>query len=283
MTRGATATALAWLCACGPAPEFEVRPACDGCAPVATVTAACAGDNDGTIAAAELPVVAGTRLAYLANQTAPVPVDPDGQSIGGQWTWDFTEGPRDGAGVVEIRAADREWWFEEHFPTATHASTAGPTTPGLLTVFRSEEQRLLLLGVVSANPEPDHRLTRLIYDAPVVLYDFPLEPGRIWSQTASFTDARLAGAVNAGTDEYRFVVDGAGTARLPALTFSNTLRLRVELTRTLAIAVGANPSTLVQLSYLHECVGEVARIVSLPGTTEPDFGQALEFRRLGLP
>ncbi len=259
---------------CGPEPEVLVVSDCDDCARPPTVSGVCVGNNDGAIAASELPVLAGTRVAYLANAEAPVAVDLD--------SWDFMDGPTELAQVLEIVSADGAWWAAESFPTATHATPVDLKTPDVLAVFRVEDSRMLLLGLTSAAPPPEQALTRLIYDEPVVLYDFPLTLGKEWSQTARFKDARLFGAINAGADAYRFVIDAQGTASLPDFTLQNTLRLRVELTRTLAIGLGGNTSTLIQLSYLHECVGEITRIVSLPGETSLDFTEASEYRRLGL-
>ncbi len=271
------------LASCGDQPEVLIVRNCPTCPPAATVGAACLGDNDGAIDASELPFVSGTRIAYLANDAAPVTVDPVGETIAGEWTWNFQEGPTAIAGVVEIMSATGAWWSDDVFPSATHATPASLSAPDVLAVFRAEQSRLLLLGLISASESPPAGLTRLVYDEPVVLYDFPLTAGKQWAQDVTFSDARLAGAANAGTDRYRFVIDGQGTALLPSFAFQNTLRLRIELTRTLTVSVGQNTGTLVQLSYLHECVGEVARVVSQPGETDVNFTQASEVRRLGLP
>jgi len=75
-------------------------------------------------------------------------------------------------------------------------------------------------------------------------------------------------------------VDQRGTLDLPYLSLHNTLRLRVELTQSLP---GGQTIHRFQLLYVHECYGELGRIVSLDNELDPNFTTASEFRRLALP
>ena len=70
-----------------------------------------------------------------------------------------------------------------------------------------------------------------------------------------------------------------GAAVLPYLRLQNTLRVQVKLTQTLP---GGVVIRRIQHLYLHECSGEAGRVLSPPGTTDPDFAEAAEFRRVAL-
>jgi len=96
---------------------------------------------------------------------------------------------------------------------------------------------------------------------------------------AQIANGTLNGQPFASTDTYRISVDARGTAILPYLRFDNTLRVHVELTQALPGGVAV---THIQYLFFHECYGELGRMVSNPGETNPAFTTAGEFRRLAL-
>ena len=67
--------------------------------------------------------------------------------------------------------------------------------------------------------------------------------------------------------------------RLGVLTFRRALRLRIESTQRFPAGPGVRR---IQYLWLAECYGEVARMTSRDGEVDPDFTEAVEFRRLGL-
>lgn len=89
----------------------------------------------------------------------------------------------------------------------------------------------------------------------------------------------VEGTPVASMDRYVFTVDARGTVRLPELTFTNALRVRVELTQRFPAGEGVRK---IQYLWMVECYGEVARMTSRDGELDPDFTSAVEFRRLGL-
>ncbi len=253
----------------------------------------CRPNNDGTVAASEVVLVLGAVASYLTNAAGTtVAVDPDGTpdpDHAGQYIWDFSEGPRDIVRGVGVEAMPADAWYAEHFPhDVTYVAALGPQTPDLLGVFRSRGDILEMLGLASRSAGAGRTL--LVYDEPVVLYRFPLVPPnergtpQTWSQTATFSNAVLQGASQAGREEYRFTVDRAGTVILPNFTFTSVVRIRLDLTQTLVISRGSNTLHSVQYFYFTECVGELARIVSATTPAGPSLPlrEANEFRRLGL-
>ncbi|MSP63021.1 MAG: hypothetical protein EXR72_22330 [Myxococcales bacterium] len=233
----------------------------------------CRGDNDGQIARSEIAFPLGLRVNYLVNPPGTtVPVHPDGTPRPGGPEWDLT------STAGEVRALAIEplagQWFEAKFPGATYA-TVTDLGSGTLGVFRVTDDALWLLGFVSRDPDR----TLLIYEQPVATLRFPVRLGDGWVTGSRITKGTLDGAPFASTDTYRISVDARGTAVLPFLSFTNTLRVHVELTQ--AVFGGASVSRVQQLLF-HECHGELGRMVSSPGDTDPSFTTAAEFRRLAL-
>ena len=134
---------------------------------------------------------------------------------------------------------------------------------------------MLLLGFASEAPGE----TLLVYDAPVATLRFPLRVGDGWVTGGKITGGKLGGKPFAGSDTYRVAVEARGAAVLPYLRFTNTLRVRVDLTQTVP---GGQSLRRVQHLFFHECYGELGRMVSPPGVSDPGFTEAAEFRRLAL-
>lgn len=242
---------------------------------------ACMPNNDGVITAAEMPVFLGAAVSYRVNAPdTTLDVEPSGSEVAGEWMWDFRNVPN--TFPVGVKVEDpSQYWFFEHFPDAEHASPVSLWDTSLLGVYKDEDGVTQMLGV--ASKEKNGAVYTLIkYDEPVRLFQFPIQPGAQWSQTVHFSNAVVQGVQNAGTETYSFTVDGRGTMLLPDFTLENTLRVRLQLSQTFVVAQGKPTTTHIWYMYVHECLGEVARIVSLPDETEKEFTKASEFRRLGL-
>ncbi len=242
----------------------------------------CDGDNDGAIDQHELEVLTGLSVPYLANAAGEsASVTPQGSEADGGTTWDFTQGPDTLLAEFDV-GAPQDQWFSEHFPQAQWTAPLFAHQLDLLGVFDQSDDSYRLLGLVSRQEEPESERTLVVYDEPVEVYRFPLQLGSSWSVESEFRDALIAGVPNSGEESYLFEVDAIGTLLLEGWSFDNTLRLRIEVQQSFAVSTGDNPVTSLRYVYLRECFGELARIVSLTGETEAEFGEASEFRRLAV-
>jgi len=233
----------------------------------------CSGDNDGTITRAEINFALDIPIRYLTNPGGTtVGVAPDGKATPGGPEWDLTSTAGDV--LTLLLEPVQGQWFANAFPTGTYAtlSDVGSDTLG---IFRVTDTALQLLGFASRAAGQ----TLLVYDTPVDTMRFPLRKGDGWVTGARIVNGTLNGQPFASTDTYKTSVDARGTAVLPFLTFQNTLRLHVDLAQTLP---GGVTVSRVQHLFLHECYGELGRMVSSPGDTNPSFATAAEFRRLAL-
>ncbi len=234
----------------------------------------CTSNNDGVIEASELKYPLGLTVRYLANPIGTtVQVAPDGApGADGVTEWDLSST----AGEVfplTIEPVDQKW-FAASFPDATYA-TVSDLTSGLLGVFKVTPDALLLLGYASEQPNQ----TLLVYDAPVATLKLPVTTGQSWVTGAHINGGLLNGQPFASSDTYQISVDARGTAVLPYLKISNTLRIHVQLTQSVP---GGIAVTHIQYLFFHECDGELGRMVSNPGEIDPSFTTAAEFRRLAL-
>lgn len=250
----------------GPAEDSGPRP---------DVAPLCQGNNDGVIGQSEMPMVSGITVDYLVNAPGTVvTVAPGGQPRGdGTVEWDFS----DVAGQVFSVTLGSVWgsWYESSFPTAHYAAALGPGND-TLGIYRAADGAVWMLGFAS----PDADRTLAVYDSPVPLIRFPVSVGQSWAVVGRITDATYDHQPFAATDTYSLSVDQRGTLVLPYLSLHNTLRLKVELHTSLP---GGQTLHRIQYLYLHECYGELGRIVSQDGELDPGFTQAAEFRRLALP
>ena len=235
----------------------------------------CQGNNDGIISQAEMPMVTGITVDYLVNAPGSVVmVEPAGQPRGdGTVEWDFS----DESGQVFSISLATVWgaWYESSFASAHYAAALAPGND-TLGIYRAADGAIWMLGFAS----PDADRTLAVYDSPVPLIRFPVSVGQSWAVVAHITDATYDHQPYAATDTYNITVDQRGTLVLPYLSLHNTLRLKVELHTSLP---GGQTIHRIQYLYVHECYGELGRIVSQDGELDPGFTQAAEFRRLALP
>lgn len=244
----------------------------------------CVPNLDGRIDPTELEAAIGIPVTLLVSPAGVErPVDLVGQIVDDQRVWDFATDYADSS-LARIEAANVEGqWFEADFPPDGTPGTrfvtpldAGGTTVG---IYRKNDSALSLLGVASVQPDPPEGRTLLVYDTPIALYRFPIEPGATHVSTGEVSGGTLRGLPYAGRDIYEVEVRTAGRIELPDLAFDQALRVDVRV--TVEPAVGAATSRR-QVSFLFECFGEVARATSRPDETAIDFTTAAELRRLSL-
>jgi hypothetical protein len=242
----------------------------------------CLGNNDGTIEAAEMPTVVGAYVTYSVNGPGQsVAVSTKGATEADGYAWDFTSVPALTPVGIEVEDP-ADFWFAPHFPDAQYATPVSLWQTDLLGIFAGGPDTVLMLGLASReSPEETAAYTLLVYDEPLAVYRYPLTLGAKWGQTVTFSDAIIQGVKNAGSETYDFVVDGRGTVKLPSFTLANTLRVRLSLSQTFVVSQGKPTIAHTQFFFVHECLGEVARIVSAPDEANKEFTTAAEFRRLG--
>ncbi|MBM4281065.1 MAG: hypothetical protein FJ137_09995 [Deltaproteobacteria bacterium] len=242
---------------------------------------ACHGDNDGTITAAELPVVTGVVARYRIG--ADVAVDVDGSvDDEGVVVWDLSRPDPQGEPVASLAAEPMAGqWFADLFPQAGLAAplSADSAQLGPLVI---DDDGWRLLGAASSNANPAEGLTRVVYDQPTTLYPLPLSEGATARSTSRADDALLLGVPTSFVDETTVTVVRRGRVILPDLVLYNTLQVTVRLRRTLV----AGDVQQVSHHFVHECLGEVARFVSpaapLSQPLDDDFAVAQEVWRLSL-
>ncbi len=260
-----------------------------------TDTETCVPDGDGRIEWAEfvadpsLGIVAG----YTTNQpgtTVTVPPVGGVDQGDGSWSWDFSAPD----------AADAEWdvslslpsdhWFAPHYPDATYV-VGLDASEEVLGVYRVNDnaERLELLGLASAEESSGDYL---VYEEPVVVFDFPLAVGNSWSSTEIQADGHWEGEDYPadfgwhGTvtlhHSYGFEVDRAGSLEAPLGGF-DALRVRGDqrMEAVNSLYGGFAEESMITYFYVAECAGLVARVRSTEGERDPDFDRASEYLRLG--
>lgn len=239
----------------------------------------CNPDRDGVIEPDELTPRLGTPVSYLVSAPGTErEVELAGEAgPGGQRVWDWSaEHPDDRSVAIEAEPIEGKW-YEDSFPEEAFVvplDLRGRSE----SIYRHDEEAFWLLGVASADEEPERQKTLLVYESPIPLYRFPLEDGRSWVASSEIEDGTFRGQPYQGEDTYEIRVDGTGKLVLPGITFDPVLRVRMRT--TVAPSVG-EPTTQRRVSFLFECFGEVARAVSRDGESEENFEMATEVRRFG--
>lgn len=272
--------ALVLATACVPACDGNgtlppMRELYEGAEPAAL---SCVPNLDGRIDAAEVPLVLGATVSYLVSPPGVSrAVDVAGQEQDGLLVWSWSVDLADDQLVrLGPEPIDDRWYAESFPPDAFVAPFDGGGA--IETISVQDDQGLLLLGLASAQPDPPAGRTLLVYDQPVELLRFPIEPGTAFTSVGTVANGTFRGIPYAATDTYDVRVDAIGELQLPSLTFTQAHRVRTTL--TVEPALGETTS-VQQVSFFFECFGEVARATSLPDEPDPDFRQAAEIRRLG--
>lgn len=278
--RCAVAAALLGLLGCGCDDNLTHPEGPEAFEPAPVTPLACVPNLDGRIEADELAPALGVPVSFLVSpdgvergvDLAGV-VDEDGRRV---WDW-AAEDPTDQVATFQAAAITGRW-YASSFPSGAFVV---PIDAGLATegVYTHDEDAILLHGLASAEEAPIAGQSLLVYETPIAVYRFPLEPGQTWTTSGDVKNGVLFGLPYAGRDTYEVSVEGGGRLMLPDLSFSQALRVSTRV--VVSPAVGA-PTSRRQVSFLFECFGEVARATSRADEEAEDFGVAAEVRRLGL-
>lgn len=253
---------------------------------------ACIPNLDGAIEAYEMTPTLNQLASYRVSP--PLPADSqDGRLVdlagtvddSGRRVWDWSApDPSDRNADISGRPLTDQW-YAESFP-AGEFTLAADASGRLEGVYSHDEDGLRLHGIASAEPDPPEGRTLLVYEEPVIFLPFPLTLGKSWTQTGVVRDGTLQGLSPWSQDDvYESTIDASGELRLPDFTFTQVLRLYTKV--TVKPKAGARDGyTQHQYSFLFECFGEVARVVSplvYDADRDPgkDFSVAHEVRRLG--
>lgn len=254
-------------------------PACaDNLTPEPTATPTppleCLPDLDGTLTAAEVPVVLGVPLDYYVGAGVTVDIAGAGSGAARRWDWS-TERATD---TVEATIADGlgTRWYAGLFPGGQFVA---PAAGGLDGIYAKDEQGVYLLGLASPTDAPVTK-TVLRYDAPVAVLRFPLTEGAHWTETGTISGGTLNGLPYNGKDEYELAADARGELHLPYVRFVDALRIRIRVVSTPAIGVGSTSRR--QVGFWAECFGEIGRATSRPNEPADDFTTAEAQRRLAI-
>ena len=128
------------------------------------------------------------------------------------------------------------------------------------------------MGVVS--PADGLTRTELSYSPAVLLMPVPLSEGMTWSTDADVSGL-ASGVLSVYAETYAGSANASGSLLSPFGEF-NVLRTRMDLTRTVGLLV----TSTRQYSFVAECAGVVASIVSQENEQALEFDSAAEIRRL---
>ncbi|MEZ4300539.1 MAG: hypothetical protein R3B70_36690 [Polyangiaceae bacterium] len=239
----------------------------------------CVPNLDGAIDADELTASIGVPASFLVSPKGELR-DVNLKGTAGQDgapVWDMAQDfASDQQAFIEASSLKGKW-YADSFPTGEFSAPADAAA-SLQAVYRHTEEALYLLGLASTEEDPKQGQTLLVYDTPIGLYQFPIEPGKQWVASGSVQNGVAYGLPYAGKDIYEVEVGPTGKLELFDYIFEQVHRVKLHVVQE--PAVGAAVSTR-QSQFLFECFGEVARATSKPDETSDDFTQAAELRRLG--
>lgn len=231
----------------------------------------CLPNKDAKITRQEVPLRVGLNAKYRVGLDAPVSTAGE-DAGGGKRRWDLS-GELNGDRLALVEAQNPLGrWFSADFPTATYITRLSETSE-LLGIFELTDDALLLIGV--ASPTDGFTRTKLTYDPPITVLDFPLEPEKRWT-TESSVSGIAQGVAVFYSEDYSSQVDAQGELVTPYGTFEQVLRVRVELERV----IGFSTTRKRTFSFVTECFGTIATIVSEDNETAAEFTTAAEVRRL---
>jgi hypothetical protein len=162
-------------------------------------------------------------------------------------------------------------WFSSAFASATYTTKLSDTA-NLLGIFQGTPGALELLGV--ASPASGNGSTELTYKTPIAVLAVPMMLGSTWTTNSNVTGT-AEGILSNYTEEYVNKVDAQGTLKTPYGTF-NVLRVQTVLTRDDLGVV----EVIRSFSFVAECFGSIASLVSQTDETAVDFTNASEVQRL---
>ena len=246
----------------------------------------CQPVGDGTIRRSEFPVEIDAAVPY--EFALDVEVDITGEEIDGTTVWDFEEVDGDDfVEELEIHDPD-EFWFGDEFPEATYAARLSAAEDEL-GIYQVTDDALLLLGLATPHgPESDDDHTHIEYDPEIDVLSFPFEVGDTWETEVEASGEYAEVSSYSGHDEtYRVEVDDAGEVITPYATFDvlRVYTVREHPTSDILdpcwynIYLSCDVETRV-VSYVAECFGTVARVISHEDEGDEEFNDAAEVMRL---
>ena len=238
----------------------------------------CLPDLDGVIADDELPVMVGASVRYIVS-TEPRAVELEGRLEEEVRTWDLSRLEADDRSLSVTTRSATQTWFADRLSAPADAYLVPLDAAGALVgVMERRPGSLLIHGTVSAEEAPADGQTLLLYDQPIDLFRLPLDLAADWSDEGEINDGRVNGLTIAARHTYHVRSLREGRLVLPDLTFDRVLQVATHIHQ---VTVVGDPQDWVQVSFLTECYGEVARVTSELGVSTADFTSAREVRRLG--
>lgn len=248
----------------------------------ATTGPSCVPNLDGVIDASELQPAFGVPAGYrISPAGATRVIDSTGQiDAAGHRVWDWSQSVAgDQLAHIAAEKLGNQWYAAEF----AQGQFVVPFDPAGNTdaIYRQDDKGLYLLGLASHNPAPPEGKTLLPYAQPVLTLQLPLQVGAKWVAVGKTAAGKgvLHGLPFASVDTYSVSVDASGRLELPDITLTQALRVR---TLVQVVPVAGITTTRRQVSYLFECLGEVARASSQNNEISDDFTAASEVRRLAL-
>ena len=242
----------------------------------------CIPNLDGKIESRELVPQIGIPASYLVSPSGKErPVDLVGKTDpAGKQTWNFAvDFADDQVARVAAQKIDGKWYASSFAAVANPVVVALDVADRTEGVYTQDETGFFLHGIASVTPDAVEGKTLLVYNAPIMLYRFPLQPGAAWTSFGEVQNAMLHGLPYAGKDTYEVKVDGAGELGLPDFILTQALRVRTNVT----VSPSAGQETKQRLvGFLFECLGEVTRATSKLNEPNENFTTASELRRLGI-
>ncbi len=258
-TQDAKSDGAADLAVADVSPAFDADPTPGPCKP----------NHDGQIVVSEMPLAAGLSVPFQVAENVTVDLKP--KTVEGKPTWDLVTLAGDAKLTVTTLDPGKQW-FSKHYPDATYAVQLTKASP-LLGVFRLSATSLDLLGVASA--QDGLFATRVTYDPPVPMLQFPLTATSAWA-TKTTVSGLLDGVVVAWSETVELTAMGQGHLLAPLGAFPViAVRGRVEK------KVGLLTTVYRSYAFVAECYGVVGKVDSKANESQPEFTQAAEARRVG--
>lgn len=238
----------------------------------------CVPNLDGKIEASEVAPAIGISVSYLVSPFGVErTVNLAGAQGGSGTVWDFSTDFADDQEARIKPSAIAGKWYEGSFPPDAFV-TPFDAGGSLENIGLHTDSALLLLGLASRDENPAEGKTLVVYDPPVEVLRFPIQPGTKYASVGQVKNGMIRGLPYAGKDTYEVEVDELGSVVLPALIFKQAHRVRTRV--TVEPAVG-NATSQRQVSFFTECFAEVVRVTSNTGEAAADFTTAAEVRRIG--
>jgi len=236
----------------------------------------CTPNNNGQIERSELLFKLGTSITYreAGSSSSPIPVDLKGtRGNDGELTWDFSQQYPNSSKVVDEILPVAGAWYADLYKDATH-SVILERNLKYFGVFQVTDTELLLLGTVSETRDR----TKLKYDTPISLFQFPLAVGKKWTSSGTTTGTLSGVPFYRMHETYLFEVDAKGKVKTPAGTFP-VVRLKLSLTQQ-QFSPALFRRTGYSYYFVSECYGVMVTVDSKDYESNPLFTQAARIKRL---